>query len=243
MKKTCVALAGGFLLVTASLGGCGSSGSVGDSGGTPNVRPPGGVAPYTTAAEVEEDEQASSQPLEPSIPMLTTKPPRLGSEPPLVPATQAPPPPPGNLPACKTAQLDVRIIRQLGTSKSGPGVGLAVFTNNATKSCSLSGWPSVGLTRAGTPVGIATTKVNRPRAPVGMALRPDRTAFAGIQWRTCPPTATGCVAVDGFRLGAPGSTTTQATLAGFTSAEQKGFPVSSLVVGSLQPTTTDIVNW
>ncbi|MFG1924797.1 DUF4232 domain-containing protein [Cryptosporangium sp. NPDC048952] len=217
-----------------AVGACGGSGN----DATPNVRPPGGVAPYTT--EAEDEEAASSQPLEP---VLTATPPALGSTKPPTPATQAPPPPPHNLGPCKTAGLDVRVIRQLGTSKNGPGVGLVALRNTGTKTCALSGWPSVGLTKAGTPVDVPATKVNKPRQPVGMALQPQRTAFAGLQWRGCPPTATGCRSGDGFRIGAPGSSVAPAQLTGFSTAEQKGFPVGSIVIGSLQPTTTDIINW
>lgn len=223
----------GLVATLLAASGCGGS----DDAGTPNVRPPGGVAPYTTPAE--EEEQASSQPLEP---VLTAKPPRLGSTPP-APATQAPPPAPHNLRPCKTPGLNIRVIRQLGTSKNSPGVGLIALTNTGTKACALSGWPSIALTKAGTPVGVPATNVNEPRQPVGMALQPQRTAFAGLQWRGCSPAATGCRSGDGFRVGAPGSSLAAAALTGFSTAEQKGFGVSGIVIGSLQPTTTDIVNW
>ena len=133
------ALLGTTLLVLAAAG-CSSGGSV-----TPDVRPPGGLAPYTTPAE--SDEEVASQPLEPSQQVLTTTPPRLGSAPGIAPATQSPPPAPGNLAPCKTAQLSVRVIRQLGKTKNGPGVGLAVFTNKSSRACALSGWPTVTATR------------------------------------------------------------------------------------------------
>ncbi len=232
--RRCFVVGSGLILTLCAASGCGGSG---DSG-TPNVRPPGGVAPFTTPAD--EEEQARSQPLEP---VLTTAPPSLGPTSPPTPATQAPPPAPGNLAPCKTAGLNVRVIRQLGTSKNAPGVGLIALRNTGTKTCALSGWPAVGLTKAGALLGVPATNVNKPRKPVGMALQPQRTAFAGLQWRGCAPTATGCKSGDGFRVGAPGSGTVAAELSGFSTVEQKGFPVSAILVGSLQPTTTDIISW
>ncbi|MFI5954259.1 DUF4232 domain-containing protein [Cryptosporangium sp. NPDC051539] len=203
----------------------------------PTVGTPG--PPGTPYASGESEEQASNQPVEP----LTLAPPHPRTTAPLQPATQAPPPPPGNTAPCKTTQLSVRIIRQLGTSKTSPGVGLVILNNLGGKACALSGWPVIGLTSGGTALRVPATNVNRPRRPVGMLLQPRRTAFAGVQWRSCPPTATGCRIVDGFRIGAPGSTAIPAELAGFSSAERKGFAVSAIVVGSLQPTTTDILDW
>ena len=223
----------GLVATLLAASGCGGSG---DSG-TPNVRPPGGVAPFTSAAEADEEEQASSQPL------VTAKPPQRGSTQPPVPATQAPPPAPHDVRPCKTPGLRIRIIRQLGTSKNAPGTGLIALTNTGTRTCALSGWPSIALTKAGTPVGVPATNVNKPRQPVGMALQPRRTAYAGLQWRGCSPAATGCRSGDGFRVGAPGSSLAAAALTGFSTAEQKGFGVGGIVIGSLQPTTTDIVSW
>ncbi|TQS46746.1 DUF4232 domain-containing protein [Cryptosporangium phraense] len=225
----------GACLSVVLLAGCSS----GSGPQTPTVGTPAGPGTPYASQDDQSDEVGSNQPVEP----LSVAPPEPGTKPPLQPATQAPPPPPGDTAPCKTAQLSARVIRQLGTGKTGPGVGLVILTNLGSRECALSGWPVVGLTSKGTALSVPATKVNRPHKPVGMLLKPRRTAFAGIQWRGCPPTATGCRTGDGFRVGAPGSTSIPAELAGFSSAEKKGFPVSAIVVGSLQPTTTDILNW
>jgi len=219
----------------------------GGGGGTEKPDPSLPPAPTDEVASAPVVPQASdsTRPVLPVSPpaVRTTAPPQQATDTPLLPATQQPPPAPGNLAACKTGQLSIRVIRQLNKGKKGPGVGLVAFTNVGSTSCALSGWPTVGLTRGGAPVGVPSINVNQPRSPVAVALRPQRSAFAGLQWRSCPPTATGCRTGDGFRVGAPGSNSTTAELAGFSTAEQKGFPVSRLVIGSMQPTTTDIINW
>ncbi|WP_178380042.1 DUF4232 domain-containing protein [Cryptosporangium aurantiacum] len=196
-------------------------------------------------------ESPAADPVVPSAPAATSASPAktalasgtTGTLPPR--ATQQPPPPPGNVRPCKTTQLSIRVIRQTGKgkAKAGLGIGLVSLTNTSANPCGLSGWPTVGLTRAGTAVAVPTTNVNAPRRPTGMILTAQRTAFAAIQWRGCPATATGCRSGDGFRIGAPGSIPANAQLAGFSATEQKGFGVSTIVVGSIQPTTTDIVNW
>ncbi|GAA3395920.1 DUF4232 domain-containing protein [Cryptosporangium minutisporangium] len=230
-------LAGAGVLLVA-LAACGGSN---DDRQEPAASPTAeGVA---SAPVVPQPSETTKRVLPGSPPAIRTSAPPPPAAAPLNPATQAPPPAPGNLAACKTGQLSVRVIRQLNKAKNGPAVGLVALTNKGTRPCSLSGWPTVNLTRGGAAVGVPTMNVNQPRTPVAVALAPQRSAFAGLQWRSCPPTATGCRTGDGFRVGAPGSGSATAELAGFSTAEQKGFAVSRIMIGAIQPTTTDIINW
>lgn len=233
-RRVEVLTAAAMLLVT--LAACGGekdeTPQVGSSPSQESVSAPAvPEAPRTTATSRPSGRSTDPDPVAPP------------SEAPVVAATQAPPPPPHDVSQCRTSQLTIRVVKQVGTAKSGPPVGLIALTNRGPRACALSGWPSVGLTSGGESLSLSVTRVNEPRPPVAMTLEPQRSAFSGMRWRACSPTTSGCRRGDGFRVGAPGSSSVPADLSGFSPTEREGFGISALVIGTLQPTTADIINW
>lgn len=115
-----------------------------------------------------------------------------------------------------------------------------MLTNSGTRACALSGWPTVTRTHDDARVTIPTTNINQPRSRAGMVLRKKRSAFAALRWTTCAATASGCRSFTGLQIGAPGADQIQARLLGFPTKQLR---TSAVQIGSIQPTTTDIISW
>lgn len=228
----------GVTLLVLALAGCGSRDS------DPPAPPP----------SVSAEESAANAPLMPSAagsavatatgtvtPSASVGPQRVSSAP--APATASPPPRPSNTAACKTSHLAVRVIRQPANDVGRQATALLALTNTGPRTCGLSGWPTVALTRGGATIGLPTTNVNEPRRPVGIALVPNRTAFAGIRWRSCTPAERGCRTGTELQIATPGSRPATAELIGFEGPEHERLAMTALQIGPLQPTTTDILAW
>ena len=160
----------------------------------------------------------------------------LTAAPPLLPP---PPPPPDNLGLCSARQLTIRVIHQPPPG-AGAGSALVVMANTGSRVCALNGWPKVQLIHAGRDLHVRTENVNKPGPPIRMSLAANRSAFVGLRWKTCAPTATTCRTGTSLRITAPGARSVDAKLLGFASKE---LSMSSVEVGAIRPTTVDILNW
>lgn len=217
-------------LLAVALGGCGSG------TGEPTVRSSARQAEASTNAPLAPSPGRSGAP---GPTPKSSAPPRLGQKPTPAPATPPPPPPPRNVDPCQAQHLTIRVVHQ-PSADPGAMVALVAITNTGTSGCALSGWPTVSLSRNGTEVGVPTTKVNKPRSPVGMVLRNNQTAFAGLHWKACAAIEISCRTGSGLRISAPGADPVEAELLGFPS---KQLLMSVMEIGSVQPTTTNIINW
>lgn len=235
---------GPLALVVVTLAGCG-----GDNGREPTIHPPyagesasegsanvplipspSGVASGKAEANKPGEVKKGAVPVVPQTGAASHKP---------APATAAPPPPPDNLGLCKARHLVIRVVYQ-PTANLGATSALVAITNTGVSACALTGWPTVALTRNGLDVGVPTTNVSKPGPPVGIGLSAGRSAFAGLRWKACAPTAITCRTGSGLLVGAPGSDPIRAKLLGFPSKQLR---MGSLQIGAVQPTTTQIVDW
>jgi hypothetical protein len=229
---------GPLALLIVAVAGCG-----GDNGREPTIHPPyagesaseGSVNAPLLPSPSGVAPGAVKKGAVPVVPRTSTPP---GKKAP-APATAAPPPPPDNLDLCKARHLMIRVVHQ-PTADLGATSALVTITNTGVSTCALTGWPTVALTRNGLDVGVPTTNVSEPGPPVGMGLSAGRSAFAGLRWKGCAPTAITCRTGSGLLIGAPGADPVQAKLLGFPSKQLR---MGALQIGAIQPTTTNIVDW
>ncbi|SDY95789.1 Protein of unknown function [Amycolatopsis xylanica] len=144
------------------------------------------------------------------------------------------------------AEKTCTIKADLNTQPDG-GKALLALTNTGTGPCTLQGWPTVGFLAANdSAIKVPVKKVDQPGAGPKIVLEPGRSAFAGVKWTTCDKGEDTCFVATTVKVTAPG--TTKPVVADFIGAEGGGqkvtqLPVSSVEVGTLQPSTQGVVAW
>jgi hypothetical protein len=144
--------------------------------------------------------------------------------------------------ACKTRRLGVRVSRR-GTAPGGAVRAVLIFTNTGANACALTGWPTIALDDGGHERKPVATTVAEPTSPVDVVLQPGVSAFAGLRWTPCDADSPGCAAGGRLLAAAPGSDLVEAELSDFSLALRKQITIRSIVIGSIQPTTTGITSW
>ncbi|GAA0233583.1 DUF4232 domain-containing protein [Cryptosporangium japonicum] len=127
---------------------------------------------------------------------------------------------------------------------SGP-VGLVALENASERACMLQGRAAVTLTNAADEnVPVPTVAVDEPGPAVSFLLPPGSTAFQGITWTPCDKGDSACGVGNGLRVTLPGSTSPlTAELLEFPAPEKNDITMSSLRVGTIQPSRQGVVAW
>ncbi|WP_035853541.1 DUF4232 domain-containing protein [Cryptosporangium arvum] len=141
---------------------------------------------------------------------------------------------------CTAEDIQVDVTRQ----PSGP-VGLVALENASERACTLDGRATVTLTNAADEdVSVPTAAVDQPGPAVSFLLPPGTTAFQGITWTPCSKGDSSCGVGNGLRVTLPGSTTPlNAELLDFPAPEKNDITMSSLRVGTIQPSRQGVVAW
>ncbi|MEP7192237.1 MAG: DUF4232 domain-containing protein [Actinomycetota bacterium] len=116
--------------------------------------------------------------------------------------------PAGSAPTCSTSQLSLR------WGKSGAAAGTAyqpiVFTNHASSTCALRGYPGVAFVAPSTGGQVGAAASRNPQQPVAtISIKPDSSvsALLGIaSYQNFPPGECLSRAVSGVRIYPPGNT-------------------------------------
>jgi hypothetical protein len=128
----------------------------------------------------------------------------------------------------------------VGTQKA-----IISLVNKSSTACRVDGRVYIGLYNAADErVSVPTRSVDEPGSAVDMVLRPDRGAFQGIKWQACDRGDADCPignTVRGSLEASAGGVV--ATLEGFPDPAQSDITMSSLQLGTLQPSTQGTVAW
>ena len=148
-------------------------------------------------------------------------------------------------PACRTENLDAVITAQNEPSARGTSMALVQLTNAGSNPCRIDGWASISLVDAADEVvDVPTEKVREPGDPAPTTLKPDASAWFGIKWTGCDKGSPDCPAGNTLRFSLEASTDGDvATLEDFPAAERSDITMSSLKIGSVQPSRQGVVAW
>jgi hypothetical protein len=153
---------------------------------------------------------------------------------------------PSVTPLCRSSDIAITIIAQSDDpTAAGTQRALIAIVNNSPRACRVDGRVHVRLYNAADEqLPIPTKNVDEPGEATDMILRSGGGAFQGMKWQTCNRDQDGCPAGNTFR----GSL--ESSGAGVV-AQQEGFPaevesritMSSLQLGTLQPSPEGVVAW
>jgi predicted Ser/Thr protein kinase len=155
-------------------------------------------------------------------------------------------PTPAKARLCRTSDTRVTVTAQsddptaVGTQKA-----IVSLVNRSGTACRVDGRVYLRLYNAADePVPVPTRAVNQPGRAVAMVLRPNGGAFQGIKWQACDRTDEDCPTGNTIRGSLEASATgVVATLEGFPAAVDSDITMSSVQLGTLQPSTEGTVAW
>jgi len=146
---------------------------------------------------------------------------------------------------CHTADLSATATYQPERTGGSTRMALITLTNTSRHTCTVDGWASISLVNsANEVVAVKTTEVKQPGAPVRTALKPGRTAWAGIKWTLCDKGDVSCGVGNTLRFNLQASTGGNvAHLDGFPRPEASDITMKNLRIGSVQPSSEGVVAW
>jgi hypothetical protein len=146
---------------------------------------------------------------------------------------------------CGNGDIRIAISAQDDVVTPGPQRGLVNVVNRSRTSCRVDGHAYFRLyDAADEQIDVPAKPVNQPDRAVDITLRPGGGAFQGIKWVACDRDASGCPAGNTIRGGlASSSAGVVADLDGFPAAAESRITMSSLQLGTLQPSTEGVVAW
>jgi hypothetical protein len=140
----------------------------------------------------------------------------------------------------------VTVIAQ-NENPTAPGTQKAIVSvaNESGTACRVEGRVHIRLYNAADEaVDVPTRAVNEPDKAVGMVLRPGGGAFQGIKWEACDRGDSDCPVGNTLRGSLEASAQgAVATLDGFPPPTRSDITMSSLQIGTLQPSTHGTVAW
>lgn len=125
------------------------------------------------------------------------------------------------------------------------GLGLLSVANKGKTKATIDGWPTLTfLNAANETLSVPTKKVNIPGAATSITLAPGENAFAGVKWTDGDKANSSTFVATTLKVTAPGSTTpVVANVIGTNGKNQSyyEFDITSVQVGTLQPTTQGVL--
>ncbi|GAA2592374.1 hypothetical protein GCM10010435_83900 [Winogradskya consettensis] len=147
-------------------------------------------------------------------------------------------------PKCRDTDISVSVTAQgenpaaLGTQK-----GLVSIKNTSNAACRVDGRIHLSLyDPTDSRIDVPTSSVNEPGEPVEILLKPGTGAFQGIKWQACDRNE--CAAGNTMRGSLePSDRGEVVTLEGFPDPNRPDIAMSSLKLGTMQPSRQGIVAW
>ncbi|MCA2216616.1 protein kinase domain-containing protein [Jidongwangia harbinensis] len=147
---------------------------------------------------------------------------------------------------CRSADTRVTVIAQ-SDNPTAPGTQKAIVSvvNESDSACRVEGRVHVGLYNAADErVRVPTRSVDEPDKAADMVLRPGGGAFQGIKWEACDRDTSDCPVGNTLRGSLEESATgVVAALEGFPPPTRSDITMSSLRLGTLQPSAHGTVAW
>ena len=153
--------------------------------------------------------------------------------------------PPTKVRLCTDADITVAISAQGDVTTAGTQKGLVNVANKSRTSCRVDGRAFVRLYNAADErVDVPATSVDQPGPAVAITLRPGGGAFQGIKWQACDRAGADCPTGNTIRASLRSSAQgVVAGLDGFPAPEDSRITMSSLQLGTLQPSRQGVVAW
>jgi hypothetical protein len=147
--------------------------------------------------------------------------------------------------ACTDADITVAISAQGDVTTVGTQKGLVNVANKSRTSCRVDGRAFVRLYNAADErVDVPAKAVDQPGPAVAITLRPGGGAFQGIKWQACDRDDAACPTGNTIRASLQSSAGgVVAGLDGFPAPEDSRITMSSLQLGTLQPSRQGVVAW
>ncbi|WP_329102962.1 DUF4232 domain-containing protein [Micromonospora sp. NBC_01699] len=127
------------------------------------------------------------------------------------------------------------------------GMAMLLLTNAGSAQCRVEGWVNLRLEAAdGGLLKVSQQRVSEPGETVAAYLDPGESAFAGIKWTTCDKSAENCSVASTVRVGPAGDTDlVVAHVTGVDGGNQTvtELPLSSVQIGTIQPSRQGVVAW
>lgn len=151
----------------------------------------------------------------------------------------------GEVPVCKTADIEATITLQPGNDGEDTRRGLVTLTNKSGAECGVNGRAAISLKNpADEVVDVPTENVDEPGKSVPTALKSGSSAFQGIKWTVCDKGDATCGAGNTLVFNLEASTDGEpAELEGFPAAEKNDITMKSLRIGTIQPSRQGVVAW
>ena len=147
---------------------------------------------------------------------------------------------------CRSSDTRVTITAQSG-NPAAPGTQKALISlvNDSGTACRVDGRVHVRLYNAADEaVAVQTRSVDEPGEAVEMVLRPGGGAFQGMKWQACDRADAGCPTGNTLRGSLEASAAgVVADLEGFPAPVSSTITMSSLQLGTLQPSPQGTVAW
>jgi hypothetical protein len=149
------------------------------------------------------------------------------------------------LPGCLNNDVTVNVTFQPQAIRGSHRSGLVTVTNSSDHTCKVRGHFAIApINPANETIDIPQELVNQPGKPVTINLKPGTSAFAGIKWTVCDKADSDCRAGNSMRYNLQSSGKGKvAELEGFPPAEANAITMSSMQIGTLQPSRQGVVAW
>ena len=149
------------------------------------------------------------------------------------------------LPGCLNNDVTVNVTFQPQASAGKHRSGLVTVTNSSDHSCKVRGHFAIApINPANETIDVPQELVNQPGRPVTVNLKPGTSAFAGIKWTVCDKADSGCRVGNSMRYNLQSSGHGEvAELEGFPRPEKNDITMSSIQIGTLQPSRQGVVAW
>ncbi|MEV6346969.1 DUF4232 domain-containing protein [Actinoplanes sp. NPDC051851] len=145
--------------------------------------------------------------------------------------------------ACRSegVKTSVELQEAEGTTQRA----MVIVTNSGKSNCTLDGWVAISLVNAADEVvDVPTSRVKEPGPAEPITLKPGTSAFAGIKWTSCDKGDDTCGVGNTLRYNLEASTDGPvAELSGFPNPESSAITMTSLKIGTLQPSNQGVVAW
>lgn len=146
---------------------------------------------------------------------------------------------------CLNDDVKVEVTFQPQAVRGQHRSGLVTVTNASDHTCKVRGHFAMLLVNAADePVDVSRKGVDKPGKAITVTVEPGRSAFAGIKWTVCDKTASDCGVGNRMRFNLQNSTDDRAAeLIDFPAADKNALAMSSLQIGTLQPSSQGVVAW
>jgi len=149
------------------------------------------------------------------------------------------------VPGCLNNDVSVNVAFQPQATAGNHRSGLVTVTNTSDHTCQVRGHFAIApINPAGETVDVPLKLVDEPGKAVTINLQRRRSAFAGIKWTVCDKADSDCRVGNSLRYNLQSSGNGKvAELEGFPPAVANAITMSSLQIGTLQPSRQGVVAW